>query len=363
MNELEALVALTHIPLLGPVKIRELVKKFGSASGVFQASYNEWMQLPGFGPNVCAKIEEGPKKENVERDLELSKKMGLTLLSFQDARYPKRLLQLHDAPALLYIKGEFLEEDDRNIAVVGTRNHTIYGAETAEKIARELTDYGFSVTSGLARGIDTSAHRGALERGRTIAVIGSGLAHIYPTENVQLARKISEKGVLISEYPTFFPPAKEHFPRRNRIVSAMSLASVLIEAPIKSGAMITMNLAYDQKRSLFALPGRVDDENFKGNHHLIKQGKAKLIEGAEDIALAFGCFKPVKERILRTEVNGEEKTLLQQMPLQEISIEELALKTNFNISKLNVLLMGLVLKNIIKEFPGKIYKVREPLNG
>jgi len=363
LNELEALVCLIHTPLLGPVKIRKLVEHFGSALNVLKASEEELTKLQNFGPVIVAKIKTGAPKDLVEKDLDLCKKMGLTLLSFQDPKYPKGLLQLHDAPPLLYIKGDLLEEDEKNIAIVGTRNASNYGSEMAEKIAFELTEYGFSITSGLARGIDTAAHRGALRKGRTLAVIGSGLAHIYPAENLGLAKKIIENGALISEFPTFYPPAKENFPKRNRIVSRMSWGCVLIEAPLKSGAMITMDLALSHNKSLFALPGRVDAENFKGNHSLIKTGKAQLIENAEDIALAFHCTKPVKERKLMMEINDAERHLLCKMSEQEISVEELACKTNYTISKLNALLMSLMLKNIIKEFPGKLYKIRESING
>jgi DNA processing protein len=257
------------------------------------------------------------------------------------------------------MQGELLKEDQRCLAIVGTRQASVYGQEMAHRLSRELAQAGFTIVSGLARGIDTAAHRGALEKGRTLAVLGSGLACIYPTENIALAGAIRQQGALISEFAMATPPDRQNFPQRNRIVSGMTLGTILIEAPQQSGAMLTVERALNQGRPVFALPGRVDQDSFRGNHALIKERKAELIENVEDILKNFECslplvFKPTQKLPFRLE--KEEEELLRQMPIQEISVEELVAHIQWPVAKLNGLLMSLVLKKIVKEYPGKIYK-------
>lgn len=360
LNELEALVILASTPLLGSIKIRLLLNRFGSALEVLQVKPSEIADLPGFGPKITSHWGYWTKNFFWKQNLELASKFDTQIIPFTSPSYPKRLLEISDFPILLYVKGKMAKEDQRCIAVVGTRQASIYGNEAAEKISKDLASLGFTVISGLARGIDTSAHKGALEKGRTLAVIGSGLANIYPHENKFLAEKILEKGALISEFPMETPPDRQNFPQRNRIVSGMSMGVVLIEAPLKSGAMITMEKAKAYKRKLFVLPGRAGDENFKGNHTLIKQG-AQLVENANDIANAFdSLFVFQTEESAGPEhqvfLEKEEKELLHKMPNEELTVDELAEYTKLPIMKLNVLLMSLILKKVIKEYPGKIYK-------
>ena len=232
--------------------------------------------------------------------------------------------------------------------------------EMARKISGEISRSGFTIISGLARGIDTAAHEAALEKGRTIAVLGSGFHHLYPKENERLAEQIIENGALISEFPMSTPPDRQHFPQRNRIVSGMTLGTILIEAPLQSGAMITCSQAYNLGRPVFALPGRADYEYFQGNHHLIKTRQAGLIENSKDVIIHFSDLFPLfpvkssTQRIVSLE--KEEEDLLRCLPQQELSIEDILTITKLPIAKLNVLLMSLVLKKVIKEFPGKIYK-------
>lgn len=367
MGELEALVILTSIPYLGSIKIRMLLSKFGSAIDVLKASPAEIIDLPGFGPKTIEHWNNWKESKGWLENLKQVEKHHVQIIPFTNSNYPKRLLEIHDHPVLLYVKGELKDVDWQSLAVVGTRHASIYGREQAEKIAQSLASEGYTVVSGLARGIDTAAHLGALsiKNGRTIAVIGSGLARIYPPENGALAEKIAANGALISEYPMMAPPDRQNFPQRNRIVSGMTLGSVLIEAPFKSGAMITMEKAFSQGRSLFVVPGRVDDQNFSGNHALIKNGQGKLIEKGEDILACINThFTPgvkknhcnIKERPV---LEKEEADLFYLLPNQELTIDEIVRSTQIPITKLNVLLMGLVLKKVIKEFPGKIYKKLE----
>lgn len=363
MKELEALAILTGTPLLGSIKIRLLVQRFGSASEALNASIHEIEELPGFGQKICSGWGWWKSDRSWLNDLELADQQGVRLISFNSPEYPKRLLDTHDFPILLYVKGELQKRDsDNGIAIVGTRNASIYGRTQAESFGHDLAAVKYSVVSGLARGIDTAAHIGALHAGRTIAVIGSGLANIYPRENLSLAEKIAENGAVISEFSMRTPPDRQNFPRRNRIVSGMTRCALLIEAPIKSGAMITMDQAEAQGRPLFALPNRVDDVNAKGNHCLIKSGRASLVEEAADIIAAmdgekdlFGPFDK-KTAPARVFLEPEEENLLKLLSNEEAGIEKIASITKLPMMKLNVLLMSLVLKKVIKEFPGKIYK-------
>lgn len=362
LQEIEALAILTSIPGIGAVRVRSLLQQFGSATEALLTSPDQIKKLPGL-ERAAAHWTTWQKDLSWQKDLELAQKYGVSLIPFTSPQYPKRLLELPDHPILLYVLGMITPQDQRSIAIVGTRNASIYGNEMAEKIARDLAAAGFTIVSGLARGIDTSAHGGALEQGRTLAVIGSGLADIYPRENIPLAKNIAAHGALISEFSMKTPPDRQNFPQRNRIVSGMTMATLLIEAPIKSGAMITMDRAIAQKRKLFALPGRADNENFQGNHFLIKNGKAQLIESASDIISSFndlfGCSAvPQPSRPVQCALTQEEQFLLKKMPNEELNIEDLVHLVQLPVQQVQRLLMGLMLKKLIKEFPGKIYKKR-----
>lgn len=361
MKELDALAILSHLPHLGSVKIRLLMHRFGSALNALEAEKTDIEEMPGFGPKISKHWKSWEKDSSWQEDLELADRHGVQIIPFYASNFPKRLLELHDLPVLLYVKGEIKAQDHHSIAVIGTRNATRYGYEMAEKISGGLASKGFTIVSGLARGIDTAAHTQALECGRTLAVIGSGLLDVYPRENLKLAEKIAQKGALISEFPMRTPPDRQNFPQRNRIVSGMTMGTVLIEAPIDSGAMITMQKGFSQGRKLFALPGRVDYESFEGNHRLIKTGEAQLIENAEDIAECFqdligGCMKATTLAREKVVLDADEEKLLAQIPFRDLSFDEIAGLTKLSAMKLNVLLMGLILKKAMREYPGKIYK-------
>lgn len=360
MKEVIALLILNMVPGLGPKRIRSLIQHFGSGEAVLRAEPISLTQMAGMGPALAAKIQQTREGDLWRRDWELVQQHGVSLIPYWDDAYPRSLSQQGDAPALLYCKGAFHARDTQGVGIVGTRNPSIYGKEMAEQIGRNLASSGVTVISGLARGVDTAAHLGALQTGRTIAVIGSGLARLYPTENQGLAERIERNGVVISEYPMLTPPDRQNFPQRNRIVSALSRGVLLIEAPEKSGAMITMEKALHQGKSLFALPGRVDWGSFAGNHKLIKSGQAKLCESAADILESFDSLfaMPPQPPTLTTKRNlsPEEAQLLQELGLVEHTFDEIAQLTDLPVAKLNVLLMGLVLKKNIKEYPGKIYR-------
>jgi DNA processing protein len=336
MDETKAVHILKHLP---QISFSKVLKEYGSAlSALSEISWE--------------------RTESLDRECALMEKEGIQLLSYADENYPTSLRALTDFPPLLYVKGTLLPSDSEGLAIVGTRTCTLYGQEMAEQISEEIASQKITVISGLARGIDTAAHKGALKSGRTIAFIGSGLCHLYPKENMGLAEEISFHGAVISELPVATPPDKHHFPRRNRLVSALCRGALLVEAPLKSGAMITMDMAHRQGKHCFALPGRIDNDSFRGNHFLIKKQKALLVEKGEEMVsiLLPGAktFKNIEKP--RIELTDQEQQLINHFPKEEIGIEALAKKTQLAIGKLNSLLMGLVLKRVIKEFPGKYYK-------
>jgi DNA processing protein len=362
VDEVAALLALSHVPSLGSIKTRLLLKHFDSAVTAFNADPKDLAQLPGFSSHLISGLVEVRTSQSWQYTLDLVLKEAVTLIPFYDQKYPKGLLDLPDYPLLLYVKGSILPQDNQGIAVIGTRQASLYGRHMAETLSRDLSHQGFTIVSGLARGIDTIAHQSTLNaKRRTIAVIGSGLANIYPHENNLLAQTIASEGVLISEFPMATPPDRQNFPQRNRLVAAMTRATLLIEAPQKSGAMITVNRALSLKRSVFAIPGRADAESFKGNHSLIKTGQAQLVENVDDIVSTFSdFFRPASQYcdIVKNEIplEPEERQFLQAIPAEEVSIEELIEYTKLPVMKLNVLLMSLVLKRAIREFPGKVFK-------
>lgn len=341
LSELQALVILASTPSLGSARIRQLVTRFGSALAVLEA-------------NPAEIGTEWKENSTWKRTLDLAEEHEVEVISYTSTSYPKRLLELNNFPILLYVKGSIQPEDSRSIAVVGTRHASIYGKEMAYKISNDLAAAGYTVVSGLARGIDTAAHAGALTAGRTIAVIGSGLADIYPRENLFLAKSIAEKGAVISEFPMATPPDRQNFPQRNRIVSGMTLGTLLIEAPYKSGAMITIEKAIDQKRRVFVLPGRADNENFKGNHSLLKNGKGQLIENAGDIINSFhDLFGQYQEnekatKVLRPLGSLEEEAFLSKLPTHEVSIDDMVHLTKLPVMKVNIMITRLVLKKLLK---------------
>jgi DNA processing protein len=347
-SQIISLLILLHTRGLGRIGIWKLLKEFGSSEKIVEVGWDPQRRV------LLGRWEVA----NWEEDLEEVAKKGIRLLTYRDPAYPKNLLNIPDFPLLLYVKGELLAGDNASVAIIGTRNATLYGKQSAEKIAQELAASGVCVVSGLARGIDTAAHEGALKgRGRTIAIIGSGLSQIYPPENLPLCDQIASAGAVISEFPMQMPPARGLFPKRNRVISGMSQGVCLIESPQKGGGMITMQIAEQQKKPLFALPGRVDWPTFEGNHALLKQQKVRLVENGNDLLKSLNLSQNQEvKRTTSSALTPEERAFLEKLPAEEKSIEELVLLTQLPIIQLNVLVTRLVLKKVMKEFPGKIYK-------
>ncbi len=273
---------------LSPQRQRQLLEVFGSPEAIFAASDSALLRLPGFSEVHLSKLRQAQKDAQPERDLWKLERMGGWLLTIFDNRYPPLLRRLPDAPPVLYVLGTVETNDERAIAVVGTRKPSDYGRRTAHHIATELAAAGFTVVSGLAEGIDTAAHKGALDaNGRTFAVLGCGLDVLYPRSNKELARRIVEQGALLTEFPLGTRPQAWHFPQRNRIISGMSLAVIIVEAPANSGALITADWAAEQGREVFVVPGPVDQPSFEGNHRLLREG-ARLFTSVAQVLEELG---------------------------------------------------------------------------
>jgi len=277
------LILLNMVQGIGYIRLKALLDEFKEPGNILRASLDKLRSIKGIGPAIAQAVKNASSDYDIDEEIALIKKAGAEILTLFDKSYPENLKNIYDPPTVLYTKGSFKKEDELSIAIVGSRKCTYYGMNMADKIAEQLAAACVTIVSGLARGIDTSAHKGALKaKGRTIAVLGSGLGNIYPAENKLLAEEIAKNGVLVSEFPMQMPPDKNNFPRRNRLISGLSRAVLVVEAANKSGALITADFALEQGRDVFAVPGTADRLLSMGTNSLIKQG-AKLVDSAEDI--------------------------------------------------------------------------------
>jgi len=286
-------LALYMTPGLGSVAMKSLLDRFHEPDRIFQASISELQEVTGIRKEVALAIAEKRRSGDPEKELKKAESQGVRILTYSDPEYPALLKEIHDPPMILYIKGQDIPDNRIFIAVVGSRNATPYGLKAAENIGQGLARRGAGVTSGMARGIDSSSHWGCLEgKGFTVAVLGTGIDIIYPPANKKLYDQIAEKGAVISEFPMGSSPVPNNFPMRNRIISGLSKATVIVEATKNSGSLITASLALDQGREVFAVPGSISSFKSAGCHYLIKQGAAALIENADDILEAMGMNYP-----------------------------------------------------------------------
>ncbi len=286
--ELEAAMRLHLVPGIGPVTHGELVRVFGSPEGVLKASPADIRNVPGVGPKLVLQLSLAKESTGVQSQLELCRQNDIQIITRSDANYPKPLAEIYDPPNLLFCRGKLLDIDQVAIAIVGTRHASNYGRAIATRLATGLAMAGFTIVSGLARGIDAAAHRAALAAGgRTVAVLGGGLLKMYPPEHAQLAKEIEKSGAVLSESLPMQPPKSGSFPRRNRIVTGLCLGVIVVEAGERSGALISARMAMEQGREVFAVPGRVDSRMSRGCHRLISDG-AKLVESIDDVLEELG---------------------------------------------------------------------------
>jgi len=356
---------------IGSSRLKGLLQFFGSPDNIFGKSAGELKKVEGIGDEIARKILSLADGKAARRELERTKNSNIQVFTLDDEDYPFLLKQIYDPPIVLYAKGKFLVSDKNSIGIVGSRRPSIQGRLNAEKLALELASRGWTVVSGMARGVDTAAHRGVLKaKGRTIAVLGSGLNVVYPPENKGLMLDIERDGMVISEFPLGTLPDRENFPRRNRVISGLSLGIVVVEAAEKSGALITASFALEQGREVFAVPGNVNLPTTRGCHQLIKDG-AKLVQGVEDILeeLTTECSGSMFQsdcsgRVHSASSGPEEKN----MPLSEeeakvyklmgrepVHIDELTDISGMESHKVGPILIKMEIRGLIRQLPGKLF--------
>jgi DNA processing protein len=364
MDSREALVALNMIEHVGPVRVRQLLEHFADAPAILQASKQHLLHVRGIGEETAEAISSWEKSIDLAGELKRIAEFGCHVLTQADADYPESLREIYDPPIVLYVKGKLTAKDKNSVAMVGSRMTTHYGIEVARKLAYQLAYVGVTVVSGGARGIDTAAHQGALSaKGRTVAVLGTGINLIFPPENAELFERIAAGGAVVTQFPFNRQADKQTFPIRNRIVAGMTLGTVVVEANLSSGALITANFATDYGRQVFAVPGRIDSPRSKGCHELIKKG-AKLCEGAEDVLSEFEYLFPATNRppapnetgaLPALELSDHEQKVYSVLSREESSIDEVIQRSTLPSSAVSVALLSLEMKRAVKQLPGKLF--------
>ena len=364
MDSREALVALNLIGNVGPVRARLLLEHFEEPAAILSASRQELLRVRNIGEEVTESIANWEKAVDLAAELKRIADFGCRILIQSDPEYPELLRQIYDPPIVLYVKGDLLPKDKNSVALVGSRMTTHYGTEIARRLAYQLGYLGVTVVSGGARGIDSAAHQGALSgKGRTIAVLGTGINLVFPPENGELYNRIAANGALVTQFPFNRPGDKQSFPIRNRIVAGMTLGTVVVEANLTSGALITANFANEYGRQVFAVPGRIDSPRSKGCHDLIKKG-AKLCEGAEDILSEFEYLFPLSNKppspaetgsLPALALSENEQKALEILSHEETNIDEVIRKSGLPPSAVSVALLSLEMKRLIRQLPGKMF--------
>ena len=372
--EIEKWLKLIRADNVGPTTFAKLIKHFSSVDRALGASVSELAKIDGIGFKTAEQIAGTRNKFDTAAELELAEKLGVWIINFDDKRYPPVLKRTYDPPPILYIKGSLTRSDNLCISIVGSRRCSLYGQEQASRFAHLLSSAGFTICSGMARGIDTAARQGALSAGgRTIAVQGCGLANIFPPENKKLFELIAESGTCMSELPLRYEPLSENFPPRNRIIAGLSLGTIVIEASLRSGALITARVALENNREVMAVPGKIDSPLSKGAHQLIKQG-AKLIESVEDVTEALGYIgeqlqshvtaaaTKASERmemplfdVSKLKLSEDEKTIYVYLEKEPVHLEQVIAETNLAPGSINASLISLQLKGLVKQLPGSLF--------
>ena len=363
MDEREAYIALNMMEKVGPVGVRAMVSHLGTARAIFEAGPEAFSGADSLGREQVAAVLSQREKVDWRGEMERAEKAGVRLIARVDEEYPKNLLEIHDPPLALYVRGNLESRDKHAIAIVGTRRATHYGLDCAGTLASQLAQAGFTIVSGLAEGIDAAAHRGALQaKGRTLAVIGSGLDRLYPTSNKELAEMIAKQGAVISEFSFGREPDRRTFPIRNRVVSGLSMGVLVVEADQKSGAMITANQALEQGRSVFAVPGRIDNPAARGANDLIKNG-AKLVTSANDVLreyeFLFGAAinAAAGDRRPKPKLSDDETRLVSLLEPGEKDVDSLIRESGLKAGLVGSLLIGLEMKHLVRMLPGRMVEM------
>ena len=349
---------------VGPVRVRQLLQHFGDAPAILRASKQQLMFVRGIGEDTAEAIANWEKNVDLAAELKRCEDFGCHVVTQDDAEYPEMLRQIYDPPIVLYVKGTLTSADKNGVAIVGSRQTTHYGIEVARKFGYQLAYVGVTVVSGGARGIDTAAHQGALSaKGRTICVLGTGINIVFPPENAELFARISESGAVVSQYPFNRQADRQSFAIRNRIVAGMTLGTVVVEANLTSGALITANFAVEYGRQVFAVPGRIDSPRSKGCHDLIKKG-AKLCEGAEDILSEFEYLFPASNRPPTVNETGvlpaltlseNEQKVYDALDKEPTPMDDVIRACGLPASAVSVALLSLEMKRAVRQVPGKLF--------
>jgi DNA processing protein len=362
MTPTEACIALNMLPTVGPVRLRKLLEVFQNPERVLAAKRSELRQVQGIGNEVAEQIGNWESIVDLAAELERIREFGATVITQDSPTYPKSLREIHAPPIVLYVWGELSNRDQHAIGIIGARRTTHYGTEAAKKLSYQIAYAGLTVISGLARGIDTAAHQGALAaKGRTIAVIGSGLSKLYPPENQALAEKIRNgNGAVVSEFSMEIEPDRQTFPMRNRIISGWSHGILVVEAGLNSGALITASQALEQGRSVYAVPGHINAPSAMGSNRLIQQGAKLVMDAADildDLQILLPETKPSPEAAARPlpELSVEERRVYDAIDSAETPIDRIATQSDLPSATVSSALLRLELKRLVKQLPGKYF--------
>lgn len=364
MTTTEAYIVLNLIPKIGPVRVRRMLDALGTPEAILEADPLRLMSADGIGEEIANSIATWQDHIDLSRELRRISETKVHVITQESREYPKMLKEIYDPPIVLYVRGKLEERDRHSISVVGSRRATHYGIQAARKLSFQMAHAGLTVVSGLARGIDTAAHEGALAaNGRTVAVIGSGLGQLYPPENETLAERIesTNAGAVVSQFPIDYPPDKQSFPLRNRIVAGWGHGVLVVEAPKRSGSLITANQAADQGRAVYAIPGQIDRPSSHGANALIQNG-ARLVMDASDILddmsilLPAGADEaPVQESPTVAGLSPEEQAVYEALGTAETVMDDIISRTKLPAATVSSNLLRLEMKRLVKQLPGNHY--------
>jgi len=359
-------VALTYIKSIGCTNAKNLVAHAGDAEAVFKTPKSKFLKISGIGEKTIRQIDFDDALRQAEQELKFIEKNNIDVIFYSDERFPRRLKNCNDSPLLLYSKGNANLNMQRVVSIVGTRNATDYGRQLCKQLVEELQEYNVLIVSGLALGIDVAAHRECVRLNLpTVGVLGHGYDKMYPSQNRSIAEKMQENGGLLTEYPSGTIPNRENFPQRNRIVAGMADATVVIEAGLKGGALITAEIANSYNRDVFAFPGRLGDEYSEGCNFLIRNNKAALLTCVADLAYSMGWEKSSElkgapeQLMLPIDLSAEERAIFEliQQHKAPIAIDDLTIKANMPMSQLAMILLDMELQGFIRSLPGKTYAI------
>ncbi|MFC1555129.1 DNA-processing protein DprA [candidate division KSB1 bacterium] len=361
---LKDLLTLHFIPKLGPFRVRQLVDSFKTADALFNAGVDQIARLDKFDTALANQVKkslnDNKLSEKVENQLRTLEKHSGRIITLWDEEYPENLKNIYNPPVLLFVKGNILKSDKNSVAVVGSRNVSDYGKLSAERISEDLASKGLTINSGMASGIDAFAHKGAINAGgRTLAVLGCGIDIVYPAENVSLYKEVVKNGAIISEFPLGTKPWPGNFPARNRIISGLSLGTVVVEAAKRSGALITASAALEQNREVFAIPGNISSSRSEGTNALIRDSAAKLVQNAGDIIAELNLNdtgrKPEEPESPPVKLTKDENKVYSLVGNEPILVDKMSQKTGVLPQILLTHLLTLELKGLVRKLPGNKY--------